>query len=100
MLLASSAARAAMKKGRKKQSPWKLAGRRSEACLRRKGSGVAAHCGGKMAAIGRDSSGQEGEKKHAVGKADRRRGGHEVPRGFEPAMLDSESSRECRVRYT
>ena len=36
-----------------------------------------------MAAIGEDSSGQEMKKKHAVGK-DRRRGGHEVPRGFEP----------------
>ena len=43
-----------------------------------------------MAAIGEDSSGQENEKKHAVGK-DRRRGGHEVPRGFEPRSLDSES---------
>ena len=43
-----------------------------------------------MAAIGEDSSGQEMKKKHAVGK-DRRRGGHEVPRGFEPRSLDSES---------
>ena len=31
------------------------------------------------------------KKKHAVGK-DRRRGGHEVPRGFEPRPLESESS--------
>ena len=30
------------------------------------------------------------KKKHAVGK-DRRRGGHEVPRGFELRSLDSES---------
>ena len=42
-----------------------------------------------MAAIGEDSSGQEMKKKHAVGK-DRRRGGHEVPRGLEPP-LDSEA---------
>ena len=40
--------------------------------------------------IGEDSSGQDMKKKHAVGK-DRRRGGHEVPRGFEP-RLESESS--------
>ena len=44
-----------------------------------------------MAAIGEDSSRQDMKKKHAVGK-DRRRGGHEVPRGFEPRSLDSESS--------
>ena len=44
-----------------------------------------------MAAIGEDSSGQEMKKKHAVGKDRRRRGGHEVPRGFEPRSLDSES---------
>ena len=43
-----------------------------------------------MAAIGEDSSRQD-IKKHAVGK-DRRRGGHEVPRGFDPRSLDSESS--------
>ena len=43
-----------------------------------------------MAAIGEDSSGQDMKKKHAVGKG-RRRGGHEVPRGFEPGSLDSES---------
>ena len=49
-----------------------------------------------MAAIGEDSSGQEmKKKKHAVGK-DRRRGGHGVPRGFEPRSLDSESAN----RYT
>ena len=42
--------------------------------------------------IGEDSSGQDmKKKKHAVGK-DRRRGGHEVPRGFEPRSLESESS--------
>ena len=41
--------------------------------------------------IGEDSSGQDMKKKHAVGK-DRRRGGHEVPRGFEPRSLESESS--------
>ena len=40
--------------------------------------------------IGEDSSGQDMKKKHAVGK-DRRRGGHEVPRGFEPRSLDPES---------
>ena len=34
-----------------------------------------------MAAIGEDSSRQDMKKKHAVGK-DRRRGGHEVPRGL------------------
>ena len=44
-----------------------------------------------MAAIGEDSSRQDMKKKHAVGK-DRRRGGHEVPRGFEPRSLESESS--------
>ena len=44
-----------------------------------------------MAAIGEDSSGQEMKKKHAVGKDRRRHGGHEVPRGFEPRSLDSES---------
>ena len=43
-----------------------------------------------MAAVG-DSSRQDMKKKHAVGK-DRRRGGHEVPRGLEPRPLDSESS--------
>ena len=43
-----------------------------------------------MAAVGEDSSRQDMKKKHAVGK-DRRRGGHEVPRGFEPRSLDSES---------
>ena len=41
--------------------------------------------------IGEDSSRQEMKKKHAVRK-DRRRGGHEVPRGFEPRPLESESS--------
>ena len=42
--------------------------------------------------IGEDSSRQDmKKKKHAVGK-DRRRGGHEVPRGFEPRSLESESS--------
>ena len=41
--------------------------------------------------IGEDSSGQDMKKKHAVGK-DRRRGGHEVPHGFEPRSLESESS--------
>ena len=40
---------------------------------------------------GEDSSGQDMKKKHAVGK-DRRRGAHEVPRGFEPRSLESESS--------
>ena len=44
-----------------------------------------------MAAVGEDSSRQDMKKKHAVGK-DRRRGGHEVPGGFEPRSLDSESS--------
>ena len=44
-----------------------------------------------MAAIGEDSSRQDMKKKHAVGKV-RRRGGHEVPRGFEPRSLESESS--------
>ena len=44
-----------------------------------------------MAAIGEDISGQHMKKKHAMGK-DRRRGGHEVPRGFEPRSLESESS--------
>ena len=44
-----------------------------------------------MAAVGEDSSRQDMKKKHAVGK-DRRRGGHEVPRGFEPRPLESESS--------
>ena len=43
-----------------------------------------------MAAVGEDSSGQELKKKHAVGK-DRKCGGHEGPRGFEPRSLDSES---------
>ena len=44
-----------------------------------------------MAAIGEDrAAGRTWKKKHAVGK-DRRRGGHEVPRGFEPRSLDSES---------
>ena len=38
--------------------------------------------------IGEDSSRQDVKKKHAVGK-DRRRGGHEVPRGFEPRPLES-----------
>ena len=39
--------------------------------------------------IGEDSSRQDmKKKKHAVGK-DRRRGGHEVPRGFEPRPLES-----------
>ena len=37
-----------------------------------------------------DSSGQEMKKKTCGGK-DRRRRGHEVPRGFEPRSLDSES---------
>ena len=41
--------------------------------------------------IGEDSSRQDVKKKHAAGK-DRRRGGHEVPRGFEPRPLESESS--------
>ena len=41
--------------------------------------------------IGEDSSGQDMKKKHAVGK-DRRRGGHEVPRGLELRSLESESS--------
>ena len=41
--------------------------------------------------IGEDSSRQDVKKKHAVGK-DRRRGGHQVPRGFEPRPLESESS--------
>ena len=40
---------------------------------------------------GRIAAGRKWKKKHAVGK-DRRRGGHEVPRGFEPRSLDSESS--------
>ena len=44
-----------------------------------------------MLAVGEDSSRQDMKKKHAVGK-DRRRRGHEVPRGFEPRSLDSESS--------
>ena len=44
-----------------------------------------------MAAIGEDSSRAGHEKKHAAEK-DRRRGGHEAPRGFEPRSLDSESS--------
>ena len=45
-----------------------------------------------MAAIGEDCSRQDmKKKKHVVGK-DRRRGGHEVPRGFEPRSLESESS--------
>ena len=38
--------------------------------------------------IGENSSRQDVKKKHAVGK-DRRRGGHEVPRGFEPRPLES-----------
>ena len=47
--------------------------------------------------IGEDSSRQDMEKKkHAVGK-DRRRGGHEVPRGFEPRSLESVQSAN---RYT
>ena len=44
-----------------------------------------------MAAIAEDRSRQDMKKKHAVGK-DRRRGGHEVPHGFEPRSLESESS--------
>ena len=44
-----------------------------------------------MAAIGEDSSRQNMKKKHAAGKV-RRRGGHEVPRGFELRSLESESS--------
>ena len=39
-----------------------------------------------MAAVG-EGSRQEMKKKHAVGR-DNRRGGHEVPRGFEPRSLD------------
>ena len=49
-----------------------------------------------MAAIGEDSSGQEMKKKHAVGK-DRRRGGHEVPRGFEPRSNNRKSAVRARV---
>ena len=44
-----------------------------------------------MAAIGEDSSRQDMKKKPCGGK-DRRRGGHEAPRGLEPRSLDSESS--------
>ena len=39
------------------------------------------------------------KKKHAVGK-DRRRGGHEVPHGFEPRSLESESSVLTHYTYT
>ena len=37
-----------------------------------------------------DSSGQEMKKKHVVGRIEDA-GRHEVPRGFEPRSLDSES---------
>ena len=50
-----------------------------------------------MAAIGEDSSRQDMKKKHAVGKV-RRRGGHEVPRGFEARPLESESSEPLHHR--
>ena len=44
-----------------------------------------------MAAVGEDSSRQDMKKKHAVGK-DRRRGGHEVPGGFEPRSNNRKSA--------
>ena len=51
-----------------------------------------------MAAIGEeDSSGQE-VKKNTRWERIGRRGGHEVPRGFEPRSLDSES--RSANRYT
>ena len=52
-----------------------------------------------MAAVGEDSSRQDMKKKHAVGK-DRRHGGHEVPRGFEPRRVwrdhPAAGGRKCR----